>query len=208
MYVEKEYEIQEIKSPNLYTLNSDKIRFIGKVDNNGNLTVQKTQGNTRKDLTVTKAELEEHKVCVEVEDEVKAVLKINKVEKNTDNPIVNVFYKITGGNLPVEGKTIRTDIYGNTYLEGLDINTEYTVQELKATGYYLTDKIKFKITNNEGEFEYKILEGNVKESGIKEENNIPTLSLKLENEKMPTYNLEITKIKKTAEIGSKTSEEI
>lgn len=208
LYVEKEYEIQEIKSPNLYTLNSDKIRFIGKVDNNGNLTVQKTQGNTRKDLTVTKAELEEHKVCLEVEDEVKAVLKINKVEKNTDNPIVNVFYKITGGNLPVEGKTIRTDIYGNTYLEGLDINTEYTVQELKATGYYLTDKIKFKITNNEGEFEYKILDGNVKESGIKEENNIPTLSLKLENEKMPTYNLEITKIKKTAEIGSKTSEEI
>lgn len=47
LYVEKEYEIQEIKSPNLYTLNSDKIRFIGKVDIMENLLFKRhkeTQG--------------------------------------------------------------------------------------------------------------------------------------------------------------------
>ena len=207
LYVEKEYEIQEIKSPDLYTLNSDKIRFVGKVDNNGNLTIQKIQGTTKEDFSVTKIEGEDYKACVKVEDEVKSVLKINKVEKDTNNPIVNVFYKITGGNLATEGKTIKTDKYGNTYLEGLDINTEYTIEEIKATGYYLADKIKFKITNNEGKFQYEILEGNIKEGSLVEENNIPTLNLKLENQKMPTYNLEITKIKKITEIGSKTDQE-
>ena len=208
LYIEKEYEIQEIKSPDTYTLNSDKIRFITRVDENGNISVEKTQGDTKGDFTATKIEGQEYKVSVEVEDEVKSILKINKVEKDTNNPIVNVFYKITGGNLPTEGKIIRTDIYGNTSLEGLDINSEYTVQEIKATGYYLASEIKFKIVKDGNEFKIEKIEGDIKENSLVEENNVPTLNLKLENQKMPTYNLEITKIKEITEIGSKTDQEV
>lgn len=207
LYIEKEYEIQEIKSPDTYTLNSDKIRFITRVDENGNISVEKTQGDTKGDFTATKIEGQEYKVSVEVEDEVKSILKINKVEKDTNNPIVNVFYKITGGNLPTEGKIIRTDIYGNTSLEGLDINSEYTVQEIKATGYYLASEIKFKIVKDGNEFKIEKIEGDIKENSLVEENNVPTLNLKLENQKMPTYNLEITKIKTITEIGSETDQE-
>ena len=57
LYAEKEYEIQEIASPDDYELSENTIRFIGHVDENGQLTVEKTAGTTKGDMTVTKQEL-------------------------------------------------------------------------------------------------------------------------------------------------------
>ena len=67
LYAEKEYEIREIKSPDEYELNSEAIRFIGHVDEEGTLTIEKTQGTTKGEMTVEKKENENYKVKVEVE---------------------------------------------------------------------------------------------------------------------------------------------
>lgn len=208
LYAEKTYEIQEIKSPTNYALNGDIIRFIGHVDENGTLTIEKTQGTTKEDIQVIKQEGEEYKVAVKVEDEVKASIKIIKKEEGTQNLIKGVRFKITGSGLPESGRNLTTNINGEITLNGLEIGQEYTLQETKADGYYLALPIKFKIENQEGNYVLTIIEGTVTSHTVEEVDSIPTINITLENEKIPTYNLNITKIKKETEIGTETGETV
>lgn len=94
LYAEKAYIIQEIKTPDDYELNSNIIRFIGHVDEEGNLSIERTEGFIKGDMTVTKVDGEEYKVNVEVEDEVKASIKITKKEEGTDTLIRGVRFKL------------------------------------------------------------------------------------------------------------------
>ena len=95
LYAEKAYIIQEIKTPDDYELNSNIIRFIGHVDEEGNLSIERTEGFIKGDMTVTKTEGEEYKVNVEVEDEVKASIKITKKEEETETLLKRVRFKLT-----------------------------------------------------------------------------------------------------------------
>ena len=208
LYAEKTYTIQEIKSPSDYELNEDIIKIIGNVDENGNLTIEKLDGTTREDITVEKDENEDYKVIVKVEDEAKARLKIVKKEQGTENLIKGVRYKITGAGIPESGRVITTNTSGEASLKGLKLNEEYTLQEVKAEGYYLASQIIFKIVNNDGIYEVQILEGEVKESTATEEDSLPIANLILEDEKIPTYTLEITKVKKTIDMDTNTDEQI
>ena len=205
LYAEKLYELKEIKTPNDYELNSNVIRFIGHVDDEGILTIEKKEGETKQDLEVKKEESENYKVIVQVEDEVKASIKIIKKEQGTDIGIDGVKYKLKGYNLPENGKTIRTNTNGEAEINGISINQEYTLEEVKAEGYYLTNPIKFKIVNNEGNYSLEIIQeegiqsGTIASQNTTEEDSIPTINIILEDEKIPTYNLQILKIKKTTE---------
>ena len=204
LYAEKTYEIREIKTPDNYELNNEVIRFIGHVDENGILTIEKT-GETKQDPQVIKEDGEDYKVTVEVEDEVKASIKITKKEQGTENLLSGVRYKLTGYNLPEKGKTIRTNSNGEASINGISINQEYTLEEIKADGYYLASPIKFKVVNNEGNYSIEQITEEGVESGIiasqstTEEDSIPTINITLEDEKIPTYNLQLFKIKKTTE---------
>ena len=202
LYAEKEYEIKEIKTPDDYELNSDVIRFIGHVDEEGVLTIEKKQGTTKGDFVVTKEEGEEYKVSVNVEDEVKASIKIIKKEQGSDTLIQGARFKLTGYGLSENGRTLTTNINGELTFKGISVNQEYTLQETKAEGYYLASPIKFKVVNNSGNYSIEVLEG---EAGIvsaqrtKEVDSIPTITLNIENEKIPTYDLQLIKIKRTTE---------
>ncbi len=217
LYAEKIYEIKEIKTPDDYELNEDAIRFIAHVNEHGVLTIEKLQGNPKGEIQVTKNEGENYQVNIAVEDEVKASLKITKKEQGSEIKIPQVRYKLTGYGMPQNGKTITTNLNGEANLKGLKIGEEYTLQEVKAEGYYLASPIKFRIVNNEGNYVLEeieeIKENNNTEGETTEEttsqanaivtqetteaDGIPTISIVLEDEKIPTYDLEITKIKKT-----------
>ncbi len=201
LYAEKVYEIKEIKTPDDYELNADVIRFVGHVDEQGVLTIEKLQGNTREEITVSKKEDENYKSSAKVEDEAKVSLKITKKEQGTENKLQYVKYKITGANLPEKGKTITTNVNGETTLKGLSVNQEYTLQEVKAEGYYLASPIKFKIVNNEGNYVVQEITENttIVAQETTEVDSIPTIHITLEDEKIPTYDLEITKIKKVTQ---------
>ena len=202
LYAKRTYTIEEIKTPENYELNTDVIKIIGTVQADGSLQISKTQGTTREDIEVTKEENEPYKVTVKVEDEVKAKLRITKTEKNTTTPIRGVKYKLTGAGLPDSGRNVITNINGEISVKGLKIGEEYTLEETRATGYYLGNQIKFAITNNDGTYTLNITEGETKATTITEEENIPVINMNIENEKIPTYDLEISKIKKVTSVTS------
>lgn len=77
---------------------------------------------------------------------------------------------------------------------------EYALEEVKAEGYYLASPIKFKIVNNDGNYSIEVLEGGNIEQNTIEDNGIPTINVTLENDKIPTYDLELTKIKRTTPV--------
>ncbi len=204
LYVGKEYEIKEIKTPNDYELNSDIIRFIGHVDEKGVLTIEKKQGTTRGEFGVVKEEGENYQVTVNVEDEVKASIKVIKKERGAETLIQGARFKLTGYNLSENGRNLTTNANGEITFNGLSVNQEYTLQEIRAEGYYLANPIKFKIVNNDGNYAVEKIEdetatGEIKEQTTIEEDEIPTISITIEDEKIPTYDLQIIKVKKTTE---------
>lgn len=197
LYVENTYEIEELKAPSGYEINEEIIKIIGHVDRtSGELTIEKLQGTTKEDIQITKNENENYKITVKLEDEVKANLNITKVEKDTNIEIPNVVYNITGGSLDENGQYLKTNNNGQIIARDIEIGKEYTLKEITANGYYIENQIRFKITNNNGTYNVEIKEGTVKENTITEENGIPSLNIVLEDEKIPTYSLNITKIEK------------
>ncbi len=208
LYADKTYVITEIKVPEDYELNTEEIKFVGIIDRNtGNLSIEvknEEEGITEDRFTVKQ---EEHKVELKVEDEAKARLKIKKIEKGeSQTPLPKVRYKITGEGLPTSGKALITDAQGEISLNGLKIGAEYTLEEVKAEGYYLASPIIFKI-NNEGSYGVEIIneeaqtQASIKQKEINlNEENIPVLNLILEDEKIPTCDLELLKIKKVEDV--------
>ena len=200
LYVEKEYEIREIASPDSYELNNDVIKIIGHKDENGNLSIEKLSGNTKGDITVEKEENKEYKAIINVEDEVRASISITKTEQGTNQKLQNAEFEITGKEI---NKTIVTDRDGKISLNGFYLNEEYTLKELKAKGHYLIEPIKFKIEKNNTQYAINILEGSVKNTSLTFNDEIPNFNLEIENEKIPTYNL---KVVKEDEDGNKLSD--
>ena len=223
LYAEKEYEIQEIKTPDDYELSEDIIRFVGHVDENGTLTIEKKQGTTKGDMTVTKQEGENYRVQAAVEDEVKARLRIIKKEQGTDNLIPGVkfeigeqdkstpkaVYTMTSLSESENSKIVTTDENGEIIITGLTVGKEYFLAEIKAEGYYVDAGLNFMVLNNDGKYEFELYyDWNVTNQEVTEENGIPTINLTIENEKIPTYDLQIVKIKKTTESTLSEDEKI
>ena len=205
LYAESNYTIEEIKVPENYELNTNILKFIGHVQKDGSLQIEKREGATREDIVIEKQQNGEEtksKVIVKLEDEAKAKLKITKTEKDTTTPVRGIRFKLTGTGLPENGKNVTTNINGEINIKGLKIGEEYTLEETRATGYYLANPIKFTITNNDGTYTANITEGETKATTITEEENIPVINMNIEDEKIPTYDLEISKIKKVTSVTS------
>ncbi len=203
LYVGRTYTIKEIKSPQTYELNQNEIKFKTS-EVGGILVLDKLEGTT--DESVRKLEMEElqgedYKLVVELEDEVKPNLCIKKVDQNTYDAIKGIKFKIQGKGFGETGKFVTTDSKGEVNLNGLYINEEYTIEEVKADGYYLAGNIKFLITH-EDNYDIRIID--ITEQMIyllgafevTTENEIPTVNLAIQNESIPIYNLTINKIEK------------
>ncbi len=194
LLAEKVYIIKEIKTPEDYELNEDEIVFTA-VEEAGDLKIEVTSGTTRKAEIIN---IDNNStVNIELEDEAKASLELTKLEKGTTQGIKGVRYKLLGKGFKNSGRIITTNVNGELSVKGLYIGEEYVLEEMMAPkGYYLTDPIKFKIEKNNGAYELNVIEGTIKENEITTVDEIPTLNMVLEDEKIPTYNLEITKVVK------------
>ncbi len=202
LYVGATYNVKEIQCPDEYKLNEEIIKFT--IKEQGDKIVLDNISSENQNINIEEKEDGEYKVKLKVEDEVKANLTITKVDKQEepDKPIEGIRFKITGGNLPDTGKTILTDINGKTTLKGLELDCEYTLEEVKATGYYLASPIKFKITREDQNYKITITEPTEDVESIvsigetTKESEIPTINITIQNRQMPRYNLTIKKVAK------------
>lgn len=215
LFAERYYTLKEVKTIDDYVLNPEEIRFYTYTEINEDGTeslyleyVDDSKARSTSSQTYSSIvddsisapnpdEGEDYKIQIKIEDEVKAKLAINKTDKATGEFLKNIKLTLTG-----EGKDneiLSTDKDGYIYVSGLYLNQEYTLTEVKATGYYIPQTpIKFKITRENGEFKFVSYTDNgtttLKEITVNDE--IPTIDLYLENEKIPTYGLQLTKYAK------------
>ena len=201
LYAEKSYTIEEIKTPGDYELNEDAVKFVAHVKDDGNLEVETVEGSPKEALFAEDLGDDNYKVVAKLEDEVMARLRLTKVETGTSMPVKGAKYRVTGDGLPAGGRVAVTNVNGVISLSGLKVGTEYTLEEVSASGYYLAEPVKFVISNNDGVYSAEVTEGAVKADDVVEEDNVPVVNFEVEDEKIPTYDLEISKIKKVTSVG-------
>ena len=201
LYVDRTYIVKEIKSPSDYELNEEVVKFATS-ENDGKLALTKNEGTVKNIQVIQADENTGYKIRIDVEDEAKVRLKIKKTESGTVIPVKSIGYKLTGTGLPANGKNVTTNANGEINVKGLKVGEEYTLEETRATGYYLASQIKFTVTNIDGVYEINVTEGITKSVSVTQEDNIPVINMNLEDEKIPTYDLEISKIKKVTSVTS------
>lgn len=211
LYVERYYTIKELKTTDDYVLNEEEIRFYTytKINEDGSESLYLTYpskekesshlnliyGTVKADEVIPPTDGKDYKIQVKIQDEVKAKLAINKTN-TVGQALKNVKFRLTGEGK--DGEILTTDKNGNINTAGLFLDKEYTLEEIKAYKCYIPQTpIKFTITNNAGTFELKYTDnGSTKTKQITTVDEIPTINLNLQNEKIPTYSLQLTKYAK------------
>ncbi|MBP3502386.1 MAG: MucBP domain-containing protein [Clostridia bacterium] len=187
LYIGVTYTVKELKSPENYELNNQIISFNVEEDESGNLQLQ-TNSNK---VTLNK---NDEKVQIHTEDTPKVDIVITKRNVATGEPIPNITFNL-------EGKKYTTNSNGKIYINQLLQNHEYTLTESKTEGYYQLDEIKFRVIKNEAgniqiesdnnAFVNAVIHNNEVEDCIK-------IDIVVENEKIPTYNLQILKVEENS----------
>ena len=179
LFVNRKYTIEEIKNPNNYMLNNDKIKFIVTEGENGKLQIEVLS----EDKFANTPSIEENTVIATIKDDPKFKLIINKKDEATKENLSNIaFY------LKEENKISSTNEEGKAILTPLEQNKEYTMQEIKADGYYLLDDITFKLEKENSKFKITSENNNFKNAVIKVEPNedLINVEVELQNDKMPS----------------------
>ena len=201
LYVGKVYTVKEIKAPSDYVLNGETIKFTTTVDDNGDLQVEKLEGNSN--LNVEQATEEEPaKVSFTVTNEPKYTFKLTKEDQN-GNLVQGVRFNLTGKGLPTAGRTVTTNRNGELTITGLYPNEEYTLTEVYAEGYeYSETPIKFKTVWNGNNLEAQVIEGSFKEQPTVDntQEKQPIMSASIVNTKLDEYYLYLDKFEKETPI--------
>lgn len=183
IYVGLKYTVKELRSPSEYKLSDEVIEFTV-VEENGNLRLESESDNIVIDEI-------NNIVRIKVEDEPKYNLNITKIDESTKEPIERIVFSAGGNN----GITNRNGI---ATIEKLELNKQYTLIEQKSDDYYKLEDINFKLVKDENGNLKMESENEIFKNAIIENNDTEDLinvSLTLTNEKIPTYNLQMLKVK-------------
>lgn len=186
------YELKEIKAAKGYELDSKVVQFKVQEKENGELELV-TLSNEGFAIApeIKNGENGSDELCGTIENEPQYKINIKKVDKQTEAGIAGVTFSING-------KNYITNANGELAIEELSIGKEYEITEKSATGYYELGKVTFKLqknAQNELEFVSNSEESfQVEEIKNTEEESFINVNLKVINEKIPTYNLQILKV--------------
>ena len=192
LYVDSVFTFKEINESKDYKLNEDEIKFKVIENNNGELELKiLSEDNFAQTATMEKDENSIYTLKGIVQDEPRYEVIVNYKDSETHNPISGIISRI-GEN----GYTGKTDVNGTVTLPRLLQNTEYTLEQRKADGYYLNENIKFKLIKAENNT-FKIESENENFVNAQIQNNDDDDQIKiyvnLTNAKIPTYKLKIIK---------------
>ena len=206
----KEYTLNEIVTPGNVELNNGIYKFKLIRNNNGIIEVQVIENSLAKGNGVITDSADEliPEFTVNVENEIKYNLNINKIDLE-GNKINGARFKISGKDFDDNSEYISSN--GILTIPNLHINETYTIEETKNLGYYLDsekdNKIIFKVTRGINELEVSSLtcgdgisisgNANIIENGLE-----ASINVTVQNEKIPTYNLNIIKQNERQELIS------
>ena len=202
LYVGKEYTLTEIISPADFVLDENEIKFVANIENVNNqdkLVFNVTSGSFKHVSTPTLDESGAFVVDAKVEDEPKYTLKINKKGEN-ETGIENVRFSLDGKGQ--DDVPYRTNENGILEISGLYPNERYTLTELSAEGYYVFSEPKVFSLNRKADGTYEFV-GADSDLTLKEINEAESaaqtmVEVNLKNEKIPTFDLEVVKVKENA----------
>lgn len=200
IYAERIYELSELKSPENYSLNTKKVLFTTHVDENGIITVETIENEQNAKFEMLNED-GQYTLYINTEDEPKGNLEINKIDSITKTALSGVRIKLAA----VDGtytKILTTDSEGKIIFTNIEPGKEYRLEEIKSKDYYLADTIRFKILNIDNVYTIEILSGEIEEQYLEEVEEAPYGHITIGGEKMPTYNLEVSKIEKISDVVS------
>lgn len=193
LYVEKEYTLKEIAISDSYILNDEEIKFTITVDDEGNPQIT-TTGTLKEPAQVENIE-GKLTLNLTLENEAKYDVKITKTG-NSGEILNGVKYRVKGGEFGELGRVFTTNEKGQISLINLIPRTTYTAEEVKATGYYLPQKvITFSAERKaNGNFEVETDSDEIRNAIINQENvDKDIINVNFVNEKIPTYTLKLVK---------------
>ena len=201
LYVERNYTLKEIKAPFGYEKSDEEIKFYAEVDENGKLELHITQGNIKGMIEVT-GETTQATRKIFVEDVPNYTLKLKKSEQGTENVVTNAIYELT--KIGEEKSTqIKTNRDGIATIDNLVLDAKYKLKEVKAKGYYIDEtEIEFKVIRENADCRIEFTSGNIKDYHIINNNDsskTPEITIEVEDEKIPTYDLVINKYAKDSD---------
>lgn len=198
LYINAKYVFKEIRESSNYSLNTDVIEFETNENASGELVINVTSQDKFKTVPiVTKDANGKDIVKTTVENEPRYNVEITKIDIATGEKLENVQFKILE-----TGSVYRTDLNGKVTIEKLQQNVTYTLKEIKADGYYLPEDIQFKLIKDaQGKLKIESQNSNFANANIEntEENDLIKVSLRISNEKIPTYNLQVLKVEENAD---------
>ena len=198
LYINAKYVFKEIRESSNYSLNTDVIEFETNENASGELVINVTSQDKFKTVPiVTKDANGKDIVKTTVENEPRYNVEITKIDIATGEKLENVQFKILE-----TGSIYRTDLNGKVTIEKLQQNVTYTLKEIKADGYYLPEDIQFKLIKDaQGKLKIESQNSNFANANIEntEENDLIKVSLRISNEKIPTYNLQVLKVEENAD---------
>ncbi len=202
LYADKMYILKEILPARGYSSSNTEVKFRTYVENN-ELKYEIVSGKVKTD-SVTQAEgnTKAH-IDFGFENVPKYKLVLNKKDTEGNN-LKSIKFNIKGNN---SDKNIYTSKDGIATIQDLEAGVEYTLTEVRATGYYiLQEPIKFKLNNDNGTLSFTVISGSFNSNAqITESTEVSgkqaedQVEVNLVNEKIPTYNLELTKYEKDQE---------
>ena len=208
LYVDKVYTLKEIRTPGSYEANDAEVKFKVVVDEDNNLKLEFISGEENlKNYGITQATTDTRGVInFKVENTPKYKIILTKKDQTDSSPLAGIKFKLEGEGLGT-GIVATTGTDGTLTLTGLLQNTEYTLTETEADGYYVNETpVKFKVVNNGGNLSFVVTSGSftsnsqvVTGTGISGLEAQDTVTAELTNEKIPTYEISVKKFAKDEE---------
>ena len=194
LFVDREYVIKELKAPTKYVLSDEEITIKG-VDEAGTLKVLNVTSGAELGVETRERGLT---AVLEVKDEPRYSLLINKTEKSDGSPIAGVRFRISGKGFASSGKTMRTGSDGKAWANGLYPGEVYTLVEEYAEGYkYDESEFKFRVVWDGDALKAEVIEGDLTDAlTMESDDDGPYVVANVQNEKLRSYAFDLSKYEK------------
>jgi len=194
LYTGVVYSLKEIRANENYVNSNNEVKFVVNTQNSIDIDVTILSGELKNTPIIDNTT---STVAFETENEIKYNFELNKSDDKSNEKLSGVKFMLNGGGYI--NRIFSTNSQGILNVNGLIPGNIYTLRETEANGYYIRgEEIEFKVERSDGKLQLVILSGNFVNNptiSTKLTDDRPIVSIDYSNEKIPTYNFELQKVK-------------